>query len=123
MEYKSRKGIAPIAVENYVKEPTQLMAAAAVKFYLQSYPEPVAKKLLGHIVKSQGESLQMDKEQLAALIDISVGEAGEQMEEGWAGSAVGKKVLEGIRTIKGEEIVRTLEPGFEKFLVECYRAL
>lgn len=135
------KGLSTIDVLTYKLKPQEQIAAGLIKSYLQSFPEPVAKKLLAQVVNPKvielprneqgmvchsGKATPMqttiDGAQLAALIDLAAGNVTDMLEEEWlvSGEAnVKEAVLEGIAGICGEEIVSHISWNMAQFMVDC----
>ena len=139
------RGLSTIDVLAYKLKPQEQIAAGLIKSYLRSFPEAVAKKLMAQVVDPRVIELPRDEQgrvchsgnptpvqttidgaQLAALIDLAVGNVADMLEEEWLVSGetnVKDAVLEGIAGIHGEEIVSHISLNMAQFLIDCYMAM
>lgn len=125
------KKIAEMQAEEYGITAEEIMAAGAMKFYLQSMEPAEALKKVAAVYEPKvirldsGEGVPVqsiiDGAKYAAFIDEAIADAVKRVESDT--SDIGQIALEALRDIDGKVIVEAMSPEFVSFVGDAYRSL
>ena len=125
------KNIAEMQVEEYGVTAEEIMAAGAMKFYLQSMEPAEALRKVTAVYEPKvirldsGEAVPVqsiiDGAKYAAFIDEAVRFAAQEMEE--RGDDVGGRVTEGLKKIDGRHMIERASVEFMSFIEDAYLCL
>lgn len=125
------KSITEMQVGEYGITAEEIMAAGAMKFYLQSMKPAEALKKVAAVYEPKvirldsGEGVPVqsiiDGAKYAAFIDEAIADAVKRVESDT--SDIGQIALEALRDIDGKVIVEAMSPEFVSFVGDAYRSL
>lgn len=125
------KQIAEMLAEEYGTTAEEIMAAGAMKFYLQSMEPAEALKKVRTVYEPKvirldsGEAVPMrsriDGAKYAAFIDEAVACAVKRMGE--RGDELAAKVVGGLRTVDGKHMIESASVEFMSFIEDAYKYL
>lgn len=125
------KRIEEMQAEEYGATVEEIIAAGAMKFYLQSMEEKKALRKVAAVYEPKvirldsGEAVpvrsRIDGAKYAAFIDEAVTSVAQKMEE--RGDELTKKVMEELRGIDGKHMVENASVEFMSFIEDAYRNL
>ena len=125
------KSITEMQVGEFGITAEEIMAAGAMKFYLQSMKPAEALKKVAAVYEPKvirldsGEGVPVqsiiDGAKYAAFIDEAIADAVKRVESDT--SDIGQIALEALRDIDGKVIVEAMSPEFVSFVGDAYRSL
>lgn len=125
------KDVAGMLAEKYGATAEEIVAAGAMKLYLQSMePAEALRKVRAvyepkviRLDSGEGVPVQsnIDGAKYAAFIDETVADALRRMEQDK--SDVAQIAMEMLRGVDGKRVVETMSPEFVSFIQDAYRSL